>query len=130
MNKRIATKWVAALRSGDYAQTYGRLRAPTDEGYAHCCLGVLCDLYKDETGKLEWRETKDSTKVLAVSPTGECSGSLPNAVVLWAKMNSNIGDHKDVPKEEGCCESLAEMNDHGYSFEEISTFIEKHWEDL
>ncbi len=40
MNKELKDKWVAALRSGKYSQTTGRLRS--EEGF--CCLGVLCDV--------------------------------------------------------------------------------------
>lgn len=129
MNKRIATKWVAALRSGDYVQARGRLRAPAEDGFAHCCLGVLCDLYKDETGKLEWHKS-DGHSFFAVSPTGRCDGSLPSAVVKWAKMRSHLGEHESIHEDVEICHSLAELNDHGWSFEQISTFIENHWEDL
>lgn len=47
MKKRIKLKWVAALRSGIYAQAVEDLR----QGDAFCVLGVLCDLYEDETGE-------------------------------------------------------------------------------
>lgn len=40
MDAGLKTKWVEALRSGDYKQTQGRL---LHEG-AYCCLGVLCKL--------------------------------------------------------------------------------------
>jgi hypothetical protein len=41
MNPEIKARWVAALRSGGYKQTRGRLR----HGDSFCCLGVLCDLH-------------------------------------------------------------------------------------
>lgn len=46
MNERVKTKWLKALRSGEYKQTTGSLR---EKGNAFCCLGVLCDLYARET---------------------------------------------------------------------------------
>lgn len=49
MNQDIRKRWVDALRSGKYKQTTQRLR--TDKGF--CCLGVLCDVVKDDIG-LEW----------------------------------------------------------------------------
>lgn len=39
-NKRQLTKWIRALRSGEYAQTTHRLQ---DE-YGYCCLGVACEV--------------------------------------------------------------------------------------
>lgn len=51
MNAAIKTRWVAALRSGDYVQ--GRELLHYDAGIdgtspRFCCLGVLCDLaYRD-----------------------------------------------------------------------------------
>ena len=40
MNEPRVKKWIAALRSGDYPQTFKRLR--DKQGF--CCLGVACDL--------------------------------------------------------------------------------------
>lgn len=40
MKKSIMTKWVKALRSGEYKQGFGYL---CNEGN-HCCLGVLCEI--------------------------------------------------------------------------------------
>lgn len=40
MDAELKTKWLAALRSGEYEQTTGMLRR--DDTY--CCLGVLCDV--------------------------------------------------------------------------------------
>ncbi len=37
----LRTKWLAALRSGEYAQGRGRLKNNSDE---FCCLGVACDV--------------------------------------------------------------------------------------
>lgn len=38
----LLTEWVAALRSGEYAQGRGYLHRIEDNTY--CCLGVVCDL--------------------------------------------------------------------------------------
>lgn len=40
MTTKIATKWINALRSGDYNQTKHCLQ--DQNGF--CCLGVLCDI--------------------------------------------------------------------------------------
>ena len=45
MKPAIKAQWVAALRSGKYQQTKGRLAVVEDgKPVAFCCLGVLCDL--------------------------------------------------------------------------------------
>lgn len=41
MNPELKTKWLTALRSGDYKQ--GKERLKNVDG-TMCCLGVLCDL--------------------------------------------------------------------------------------
>lgn len=50
MKPEIKEKWIAALRSGEFKQTQKRLRK--DDTY--CCLGVLCELYRRETGLGAW----------------------------------------------------------------------------
>ena len=50
MNQEIKAKWVAALRSGDYKQTTGELRSGDEDSHGYCCLGVLCEISKLETG--------------------------------------------------------------------------------
>lgn len=46
MNKKMAMKWVKALRSGEYEQCQGVLQ--NDYG-RFCCLGVLCDINGQST---------------------------------------------------------------------------------
>lgn len=49
MDRELRDKWIAALRSGEYTQGRGELKAiQHDPNYVtppqvtHCCLGVLC----------------------------------------------------------------------------------------
>ena len=43
MDAELRTKWVAALRSGEYIQGKGALERVVEGGTLHnCCLGVLC----------------------------------------------------------------------------------------
>lgn len=44
MNKQNITKWVKALRSGEYKQTRGMLQ--NNKGF--CCLGVACKIFISE----------------------------------------------------------------------------------
>jgi hypothetical protein len=49
MDKKLKEKWIAALESGKYEQGIYALRNDTElGGYAHCCLGVLCDVVNPE----------------------------------------------------------------------------------
>lgn len=54
------TKWVAALRSGNYSQTSHVL---CDGRGGYCCLGVLCDIYEEETGETLPKEESGRYKV-------------------------------------------------------------------
>ena len=112
MNKDIASRWVAALRSGEYEQTERRLRKGTKK-LGHCCLGVLCDLHSKETG-LSW-DKKENTYLGAGS-------NLPYEVVEWAGM-LNSGCLPDTVDGFG---SLTSLNDYSnYTFKRIADVIDK-----
>ena len=125
MDKHIADRWVQALRSGQYKQGQAALH-PAPESY--CCLGVLCDLYRVEQGKGEWRQppNRPDTPDFVVPNGGitEFGATvLPAIVMNWAGMES----------VEGHCpgsESLASLNDEGMGFPELANLIEKKWEVL
>jgi hypothetical protein len=44
MEQTIKTRWLNALRSGEYAQGNGTLKSNESETAKFCCLGVLCDI--------------------------------------------------------------------------------------
>ncbi len=124
MNPTVKEKWVKALRSGEYNQGTGCLRS--DNG--HCCLGVLCDLYtKEFPDKSRWgfqietipsadgREGYEFSVTDGKQLIAADSLTLPKPVQEWAGLSENN------PKVGG--ESLAELNDHGHSFNEISDLI-------
>lgn len=104
MNPEIKTKWVAALRSGEFKQGRKQLR----RGDNFCCLGVLCELYRRETGNGDW------------STGGYFLGTsdiLPSSVRDWAGLaESNPAFSRGL--------SLAERNDAGVPFAEIADIID------
>ena len=51
MNKEVMIKWAEALESGKYQQAKKKLRI--DEN-SFCCLGVLCELYREEKQLGKW----------------------------------------------------------------------------
>lgn len=114
MNADVKELWINALRSGEYEQGEGALRVRLDDGsYGFCCLGVLCDIYREETGEGEWS--------LDRSFLGE-SEYLPTKVRLWA----GLRDSNPVIKESDDFNSeLADINDNGVDFETIADYIEK-----
>jgi hypothetical protein len=123
MKRDIATKWTAALRSGEYQQGKEVLRAND----SFCCLGVLCELHRQENGG-EWVPTQTGSSRVAGSqdysaPNGDWDHSLlPEAVADWAGLRSvgpEVGDRE-----------LAERNDSGWTFSQLAGLIENNWEAL
>jgi hypothetical protein len=110
MNQTVKEKWLQALRSKEYKQGSGCLKKEDK----FCCLGVLTDLYIKENN-LNW-SLDDSSYVYEKLP-------VPGSVVrAWAGLeyaNPDIKIDKPFP------DSLAGMNDDGYSFEEIADVIEQ-----
>ena len=53
----VKTKWVEALRSGQYNQYRGALC--NDDGTGHCCLGVLQDVTEGKVEKDMYEENDD-----------------------------------------------------------------------
>jgi len=109
----VAKIWTDALRSGDYAQGQEYLNCNN----CFCCLGVLCDLYLKNVGydKLPVKVFNNKT----VSYDG-VEAVLPPVVQDWAGMRTPVGSLPD-PDENT---SLAELNDNGFSFEELAKVIE------
>jgi len=120
MKKKIAEKWVKALRSGEYKKTEGALR--NDEGF--CCLGVLCNLHAQAHPKIA-REQSQPRFYL-----GE-SAILPLEVRDWAMMDNGEGSVADDLTISGnVYESLVDANDSGVSFKKIANWIEKNYKEL
>lgn len=62
LNKYVKKKWVDALRSDKYTQTFQVMKAQKNGSDCFCALGVLCDIMdpdkwnKDEYGMNYWGE--------------------------------------------------------------------------
>lgn len=120
MKQTIKEKWIAALRSGEYKQGQNQLK----KGDFFCCLGVLTDLYAKEKGLTwipNWR--KDSKEVYG-------DAAVPSFhVVAWAGLkegNPTVVVPESIRGKTGFhCESLAQMNDRGCTFEQIADTIEQ-----
>ena len=110
MKSSIAKLWTAALRSGQYKQTTGRLREAYN-GDSFCCLGVLCNLHAQAHPNIAARQTSVNGYM------GQSLG-LPCEVAEWAGMASSLGRFKGT--------TLATENDQGASFNKIADLIDTH----
>ena len=111
MKSSIAKLWTAALRSGQYKQTGGKLRGEFNGITSFCCLGVLCNLHAQAHPDIAARQPT----------TAEYMGRrlvLPNEVAEWAGMTGLLGYFKST--------TLANENDQGASFNKIADLIDKH----
>lgn len=112
MNPEVKTKWLAALRSGDYKQGRNVLgRVDADSGEEFCCLGVLCELAEKEgvvKRKLQWD----------YFVYGRSEHYLPESVQRWSGMDGGRGDRPVA------FDSLSALNDRGYTFDQIADIIE------
>lgn len=110
MDQTIKSKWVTALRSGDYNQGYHVLR----QGNRYCCLGVLCDLHsKAHPGnRYTWRQPSDCAPNYFYDDHEY--EHLPGKVQYWA----GIDCYGEVI-------TLAQLNDEGHTFAQIAQHIEE-----
>ena len=115
MKQEIKEKWVEALRSGEYSQTKNTLR----DKHGFCCLGVLCDLYRKETGLLEW---VDEGRHFVIDGIGNFT-TLNSNVMDWAELKDN---NPMVWIDNVNITSVAQVNDRGATFSEIADLIEKN----
>jgi hypothetical protein len=117
MNKAIKRAWIKALRSGKYKQGSNRLQTPDGR---FCCLGVLCEVYKEQTGRGKWISDTTGQPVFKYRKNVAAS-VLPLHVMKWAELT----DTDPILSDDG--QSAADLNDSGrFGFKRIATRIEKH----
>lgn len=102
IDKEFVKQWIAALRSGDYTQTCGRLT----DGASYCCLGVACEL-------------KSVERIYSCRSYFYFSTEMFNNVLLPRHILNEIGIAFEFQM------NLSRMNDRGESFNVISYFIEE-----
>ncbi|MFY1688153.1 hypothetical protein [Plantactinospora sp. WMMB782] len=115
MKQEVKRKWVAALRSGEFAQGEGALRRTTPSGDRYCCLGVLCEVAV-RAGVIEQSQPNDH----GFHYYGVASAVLPPSVVEWAGLDSTI------PSVGAPAAPLTIHNDSGqFTFAELADLIER-----
>jgi hypothetical protein len=127
MDPELKTKWVTALRNGEYKQAIGVLRRNYADGTrGHCCLGVLveisgighwdewqmCEYDNNEVGF--WPSENDADSVTGFLPNDylELVG-LPNkaAAVL---MTINDGNDTDLYNGQHSFKQIADIIEQNY----------------
>jgi hypothetical protein len=94
MKKHHARKWIKALRSGKYKQGTNYLCKDGE----YCCLGVLDEIF----------------------PEMELNGGSDTTLKNYSKIGLRAADGF-IPDSQ---ESLADLNDIGYTFDEIADIIQ------
>lgn len=107
MKPEIKERWIAALESGEYAQTTGHLQIAKsdDEKFpkGHCCLGVLCELAiqdgvissreipscADGRTEVEYYAVRLDDDMNEVESDDTSTSDLPVAVTRWAGFNDS-----------------------------------------
>lgn len=118
MNKEIAMKWVAALRSGEYKQGKQCLNNNNEK---FCCLGVLCELAIKDGIQLN----KENSTFNGIFEYDSYIGTIQKKVKDWSGIDSCIGEAKDKSFV------LTDLNDNeNKTFEEIADIIEANYEKL
>ena len=124
MKKEIAEIWIAALESGKYEQTTGMLKKVIMGNVGYCCLGVLCDI----SGLGTFGEISGlGTFPVYILPNGNLGAcALPVEVLEWADMSDSVGCFIKTDDSE----TLSELNDSGYTFDQIAAIIRNNYKAL
>ncbi len=116
MNPEVKAKWLEALRSDRYQQTHGVLK--NDNGY--CCLGVLCDVVKEQV-EMDWhRDPEDGKIYFGKDAVSGIAGYPPIPVTQLAGVTDKM------VKIDGVAKTLVNHNDsRNVSFKQIADAIEE-----
>ncbi len=120
MLNESAAQWVKALRRGDYPQGQGYMRY----GNRYDVLGVACDVYAKSHPGVYWTKPADDSGAYQIL---ERSFALPTDVQEWLNLFDHIAGFATAIED---CTSLVDLNDIGWSFDQIAGFIESAPEGL
>lgn len=112
MNEDVKSLWVSALRSEKYTQGMSRLKTYNGK---YCCLGVLCELYREKVGG-EWTEENHFR-------VGDKEG--PNYLLDSVKEWAQLDQFDSEEEREVNTNWLATLNDNGENFSAIAKVIEE-----
>lgn len=129
----MGKQWVEALRSGRYKQGVNKLCGtvnpisndgkPKDPEFCYCCLGVLSKIQNRLVEKDgEYKDTINSMTVAYLITDNPLYTSLGMDGQLPYGVTVAYGGGRLFQK------NLANLNDTGFSFEEIADIIEQIWD--
>jgi len=122
MKREVANIWVTALRSGKYKQGMGYL----NKNNKFCCLGVLCEIAPANELQIHKQLNLDYMTYSAGGNKINKVGRFPPVAILkWANISLDYRTY--IPELD---KKLWQLNDTGYTFDQIADIIEKYWEDL
>lgn len=141
--RKNLAEWVAELRSGKYGQAKDYLR----EGDKYCCLGVLCNMVNPEGWTKDGMGTSQAYRfqdggLLTPGPNSAFSFGLRNsrgAFITTEEILKQFPKIALVPAVAsaapfgtlvGRVVGLTDLNDFGFSFQEIADVIEAKPKDL
>lgn len=123
MDANLKTKWVEALRGGEFKQTTGTLRDPSLDAF--CCLGVLCKVAgaafqyaRDDDGNSYDNVPVLKDRILSDGENGELSDEFVREIGIPDQnelIRLNDG-HGEDPTKPGFARS--------HTFPEIADYIE------
>lgn len=110
MKAEIKSRWVEALRSGEYEQgtEYLKREESSDKIISYCCLGVLCEI---NNIRFTLTKEEDGDVLYGVGIHSEYSFSTRN-ILKRLGLSAHFAD------------DLANMNDSGVSFDSIADYIQ------
>jgi hypothetical protein len=118
MNEDIKAKWLAKLRDPETKQGRGYLKLADG---SMCCLGVLCELAVEEGVDVKVEKPIADSAFTGRYSYDNAEGVLPHSVRVWAGMF----DANPVINGPAGINTLAGLNDGGYTFAKIADVIEE-----
>lgn len=123
MKPELRDRWADALESGHYTQARGSMRLKDEnKRITHCCLGVLCDLVKDEP---EISERIRITKDGRMETFGGKEGEFIDDFWMGGRPSQEVQDFLGLTIEQ--TDECIHMNDHKrWGFSAIANWIRKN----
>lgn len=132
MKTEVKRRWIEALRSGEYGQVKATLAVINEDGspIGYCCLGVLCDLVGEEAGapstiengRIKWGMAADMPP-----PSIREYAGLPEFSTYDYSFSLDYDPRDTDPYDARGYRVglfLPELNDEGFTFDQIADIIE------
>ena len=112
MKRHIKIKWLTALRSGEYRKSINTLKRHYSTKPGHCCLGVLCEIIKDE-----YPHASELIQPIDDGQRGQAKKA------KYSMLDRQTQEFCEIPH--GTMVRLATLNDNGSQFPAIANYIER-----